>query len=372
MSEQSNFHSDVFRQTHLICIISIILVLASHVVTAQETKKQSNGSGRENIEISQLELRATMSDFFYRFARTITESSDSIIRLSTDYAVDNAALSWKMNAIPVATGAVYNSDAFIGYIDMAVFIYQMKIFFESGAGKELFGNQQGIALRALDLLWEDLLDIGRDMVPDNDITDGTKAVTDFAEQHPISSLYFVRQSTIPLMTRIKSVEKVSFKELAVGMSESIDELSSQINAYMEVLPKQVRWESEYLINNILINPELNGRFDSLTQLLERTVVFAEASPDLIDSQRNAAFEAIRQERMAILEEIRDERAIILAELSEQITEQREASFQELNNLTNSTFNNLDELVDKLFWRAFFLISFMMILVFIGIILYKKI
>lgn len=370
----------------LINRLVLILMLVCQVSTAQKKKKSSVGPTGQTIEISTLELRLTMDDFFDRFARTITESADSIISLSKDYTIDKEALFWKMNAIPVAQSAIYSRDPFAALVDVAVFTYQMKLYYTKGTGKELFGEFQGIAVRASDSLYKDLMEIARNLDPDRNISAGIKMIEDFAEQNPINSSYFIRRSTIPLMTRIQKVEKVSFKSLAEGMSQSLDELSTRVNAYTEILPKQVRWQAEYLLNNALTNPELTGRLDSLTYLLERSVLLVESTPELIDNQRAtlmqevrqeriAVLQAIRQERMTILDEIRKERAIVLQQLSDEITAQRKASFQELNSMTNQgitlSFDNLNEIVDRVFWRTVVLLFVLVVVLIIGVIIYKK-
>lgn len=345
------------------------------------------GPAGGEIELSQTELRETMNDFFYKFSRTITESADHIIQASPSPVIDKEALIWKMNAIPIANNSIFNSDPFLGYVDVAVFTYQMKLYFQQGAGKELFGEYQPVAIQALDKLWEELLKIGRNLVPDNDISAGAKVVIDFAEQNPITSSYFIRQSTIPLMTKIQKAEKVTLKRLAIGMAESMEGLRSQISSYVQILPKQASWEAEYLLNNALTNPELSSRFDSIERLLERSVVLLESSPELVDGQREAAFsdiraeriaiiQALRQEREIILNTIKNEREIVLALLTEQLTVQRQATFQELTTLTNQSlefsFGNMNQMVDKLFWRSVILISILGIFILIAIILYKKI
>jgi len=270
---------------------------------------------------------------------------------------------------------------------MAVFNYQIKLYYEKGVGKELFGDFQGIAVRACDRLYEDLLEIGSNLTPDQDISEGIKMVEDFAEQNPINSSYFIRRSTIPLMSRIQKVEKVSFKSLAEGMAQSLDELSTRINAYTEILPKQVRWQAEYLLNNALTNPELTGRFDSLAHLLERSVLLVESTPELIDNQRStlmrelrgerlAVLHAIRQERISVLDEIRKERVIVMQQLSDEITLQREASFHELNSMTKQSidlsFKNLENIIDTIFWRTVILLTIFLVVIVIGIIIYKRI
>lgn len=380
--------SDYPGRIRLIKRIVLVLLLVCQVSIAQKKKKTSAvGATGKTIEISTLELRLTMDDFFDRFARTITESADSIIRLSDDYNIDNAALFWKMNAIPVAQVAIYSEDPFAAYVDVTVFNYQMKLYYEKGTGKDLFGEFQDNAVRASDSLYKDLVGTGKDLVPDKDISAGIKMVEDFAEQNPINSSYFIRRSTLPLMLSIQEVEKVTFKSLAEGMAQSLDELSTRINAYTEILPKQVRWQAEYLLNSALTNPELTGRLDSLTYLLERSVLVVESTPELIDDQRStlmqelrreriAVLHAIKQERIAVLDEIRKERAIVMQQLSDEITLQRESSFGELNSLTGQSidlsFNNLGNIVDTIFWRTVVLLFIFLVVIVIGILIYKRI
>ncbi len=362
----------------------LLLVLVSQIATAQQ-KKKVTPSG-DPIEISTLELRLTMDDYFRGFARTVTEAADSIIFLSDDYRIDNKALFWKMNAIPVAQGAIFSKDPFAAFIDVSVFSYQMKLYFEKGAGKELFGEHQGIAIRASDKLWRELIDIGLYITHPRDISKGIQMVQDFAEQNPITSSYFNRKSTLSLMASIQNEERVKFKSLAEGMAQSLDELSTRINTYTEILPNQIRWQSEYLLNDILANSQLNGRMDTLLYLLERVVVLIESSHEVIDDQRSKAIqdlmgerrivlEAIKQERMAVLEEIQKERAIVLEHLSNEMTIQREAGFEDLNELNKQGINlnvtNVKDIADLIFWRALILMSILAIIIFIGIFLYKK-
>ena len=235
----------------------------------------------------------------------------------------------------------------------------LKLYYEKGSGKDLFGEFQGIAIRASDALYKDLIEIARNLTPERDISEGIKLIEDFAEQNPINSSYFVRRSTIPLMTRIQRVEKVTFKSLAEGMAQSLDELSTRINAYTEILPKQVRWQAEDLLNNALTNPELTGRLDSLTYLLERSVLVVESTPELIDEQRSTLMQEL-----------------VMQLLSDEITLQREASFQELNTLTSQSidlsFNNLENIVDTIFWRTVVLLFIFLVVIVIGIIIYKRI
>lgn len=365
----------------------LILVIACQVANAQKKKKESAVTPTgETIEISTVELRLIMDGYFNVFARTVMEAADSIMRSSNDFKIDNEALFWKMNAIPVAQGSIFSKDPYTAFVDMAVFSCQMKQYFEIGAGKELFGKFQNIAINASEKLWRDLIEIRLSITPSRDISEGIKMVEDFAKQNPITSSYFNRESTLSLMASIQKVEKVRFKTLAEGMAESLDELSVRMNAYTDILPKQIRWQSEYLLNNKLEESQLNRRFDTLTNLLMRVVLLIESSPELVDNQRSLLMQdlkgersivlkAIRQERIAVLYEIQKEREIVMRQLGDEITKQREASFQELNSLANQgiklSITNLQDIVDIIFWRSVILISILVVVLFVGIIWYKK-
>ncbi|MGB5202782.1 MAG: hypothetical protein WBN63_01235 [Eudoraea sp.] len=56
----------------------------------------------------------------------------------------------------------------------------MKLYFEKGAGKEIFGEHQRIAIRASDKLWKELIDIGLYITHPRDISNGIQRVKDFA------------------------------------------------------------------------------------------------------------------------------------------------------------------------------------------------
>lgn len=373
---------------NLATTILIILLICMHVTSAQKRKKQEKTTpGGENIELSDLEVRITMDEFFDTFVLTVTESADSIIDASQDLNIDNEAILWKINAIPVAQRSILSREPFAAFVDISVFCVQMKEYFENGSGKDLFGDYQDVAITSSNLLWENLIDIGNELAGERGFSKGMTMIEGFAKDNPIQSSYFNRKSTLPLMARIQNVEKVKLKALAESMAASIDELSNRMNVYTNLLPRQARWHAEYALNQSLVQIELEQKFDSMYHLLERTVVLAESSPEIIDNQRIAVFrdlererkivlDAIRQERIAVLDLLQKEREIVFQYLNEEVTFQREASMEDLNNLStqsiDSSFDQLDALADKFFWRTLILVLILVAGILIGIILYKRI
>ncbi len=327
-----------------------------------------------------------MDDFFGAFVLTVTHAADSIINASSDYTIDNQALMWKINAIPVAQGSILSRDPFAAYVDIAVFSVQMKQYFESGKGKSLFGEHQEIAVASSNQLWDELVEIGKDIVGDGDFTNGINLIEEFAKKDPIENSYFKRKSTLPLMARIQKVEKVKLKTLAESMASSVDELTNRMNVYTDLLPRQMRWQAEFLLNNSLSQVQLEQKYDSLYVLLDRAIVLVESTPGVLDTQRIAVFndlrqerrivlEAIKQERIAVMNLLQKERELVFQSLNEEVSFQREASMESLDQLSgqsiDSSFDQLNELTDKVFWRSLILLVVFIAAAYIGIILYKR-
>ena len=368
-------------------IVLVALLIGCQISLAQKRKKEAKTTPAGSIiEISNLELRLTMDDFFGAFVLTVTHAADSIINASSDYTIDNQALMWKINAIPVAQGSILSRDPFAAYVDIAVFSVQMKQYFESGKGKSLFGEHQEIAVASSNQLWDELVEIGKDIVGDGDFTNGINLIEEFAKKDPIENSYFKRKSTLPLMARIQKVEKVKLKTLAESMASSVDELTNRMNVYTDLLPRQMRWQAEFLLNNSLSQVQLEQKYDSLYVLLDRAIVLVESTPGVLDTQRIAVFndlrqerrivlEAIKQERIAVMNLLQKERELVFQSLNEEVSFQREASMESLDQLSgqsiDSSFDQLNELTDKVFWRSLILLVVFIAAAYIGIILYKR-
>jgi hypothetical protein len=90
----------------------------------------------ENIEISSLELSNRLYIFNFRFAAIVENAADEIMEKTDDPLIRQNALSWKMNAIPVAQEAVFRMDPMAGLIEISTFSIQMEMFFVQEGKKD--------------------------------------------------------------------------------------------------------------------------------------------------------------------------------------------------------------------------------------------
>ncbi len=380
--------------------LAIAFLLPAYPLHAQQKRKKKKQSAmmqdaEQPIEISAYELNLQMHEFYLWFSGKVEATADSIISLSSDPLVDKNALQWKMYAIPAAQKAILIDDPLAALIDAAALCFQQTNFFQEGAGAGLFGPWQYLAIEASRQLENETRNIAAGLSANRDFSDTDALLQQFALDNPIQSLHFERPSTLKLMGEVLASEKVGLGKTIANVNTSINELGTRLNYYIDQLPKQVRWQAQFMIYETLEQTEIGTQVDSLTGLmtykvdslvalaeskgdslfgyLERMTVLAESGPGLVDSQRMALTKdlkqeraivvaALRRERLETLELLRQERTILL----DRLTEERLASLEQVEGIMQHslqyTFQETERIIDKLFWRTLLLVVVLGILV----------
>ncbi len=369
--------------------VPLILLIAS---CASQSAKQQSAMMRDSkqpIEISAYELNLQMHEFYLWFSGSVEATADSIMALSRDPRVDKNALQWKMYAIPAAQKAILIEDPLAALIDAGTLCMQQTNFLRDGAGADLFGPWQYMAINTAQKLEEEARRIASGLSENRDFSEADDQLQRFALNNPIRSLHFERASTLKLMGDVLASEKIGLGATIANVNTSINELGTRLNYYIDQLPKQVRWQAQYMIYETLEQVTGEGQLDSLSTrathkldslvalaeakgdslfgYIERLTVLAEAAPETVDAQRIALttdlqrerailLSALRQERLETLEMLSAERAIIL----DRLTEERKASLEQAEDILQHSlqfsFQESERLIDKLFWRMFILLA----------------
>ena len=82
----------------------------------------------------------------------------------TDPSIREAAVRWKINSIPAMQAAVFQLDPLAALADAWGLCAQMERFFATGAGKDLFGDSQRIAVQDSLTLSEEAAALARSVV----------------------------------------------------------------------------------------------------------------------------------------------------------------------------------------------------------------
>ena len=358
-------------------ILSIIMVVTitltfSGCFSARKDTALMRDAG---IDVSITEYKLKLREFGYRFAGIIELSVDEIISKTSDNEIKKQALLWKIYAIPAMIRSLSMNDPLAAGLDSWILSVQMVQYFEDGYGKDFFGEYQDIAINASRLIVNDVENLARGLKGTDDISRGQKITEDWTKNNPIKNNKFLRLSAMDSVASMIGSEDINLGSTAENIATSIDELKNQVTLYTNYLPKQIKWQAEYELYNLLgdslIDKSLNN-IDRVVLSTERISKVIDESPELIkeiqlstlaemDKQRRETLQLISQERIAILEAVTMERIAIMNE----INRERSETLDRLDEITEKTFNRstifASDTIDKLFWRIIILLG----VIFIG-------
>ncbi|GAA4838807.1 hypothetical protein [Algivirga pacifica] len=344
----------------------LVLILTSSCIFESEKAKKAKKldkqqsalmkSADQAVEITAFDLRQKMHAFLMYFAGTVEETADEIIRSSESMEVKRNALTWKLYAIPAAQRAVLVNDPLIGLFDISILCVQMRNFFLSEEGKDLFGYHQGLVMSQTDSLIVKSVRVYEMLSENRDPTQAAGLIKDFANDYPIHSLYFNRMSITPFLAEYHDSEKMGLAAMAQGATDNLEILTERLNVYIGLLPRQARWEAALLMENALeqalgdsLPQELLYRVDRLDSYLNRLTTVTEQIPGLINQQRLYITQDLKEERAILLQALQQERMAIFSELSKE----REIILKESNKVVSDNidlaFDRLDGIIQKAIW-----------------------
>jgi hypothetical protein len=341
-------------------------------------------------------------------------AADSIAVATDDRRVERNALLWKMNGISAAQMAGHRLDPTQSMFDLWLFIVQMRELFEREP--DLFGDQQHLALAAVDRAEAEMRQIATLVTPDDEsFTRWARTIDEFAAAGPLEGLLFARDPNMRSFRRVAERPEGAWQALGTIEEIAID-LAARSTEYANTLPKQARWQSELVLleveNNAVVRgfveqteaaadavvrgtavfeqiparfEEINARLDehqsAITSSLDGGAqVLAEAATqeqeavlEALDVERREIVNALTDQsqqllvgvdaqRLDTLHALRDERAIILAA----IAAEREAILTSVGAIAAQTFDEadaeLEQVVDHAFWRSVQLLVVVVVLV----------
>ena len=344
------------------------------------------------IKVSAAELRIRVRDLALPFAGIIEEAANEIMAKSADQNVRRHALLWKMNAIPAIFTAVFQPDPVVAAVDVWAFSEQMVDYFGQGSGKEALGKYHTIALEASQQIKTKVMDLGRSVSVDGDLSGPEAAIQSWAARHPITSPLFHRESVVKEFADIIAGSELTAYEAVGKLTMGMGDLAAWVAVYSTHLPNQARWQAELLLMESNARGGIGVRVEELAMIsesLERVIPIVEKSPEIISRERGTVLKALREERVATLESINEQRIATLESIDlqrvstlEWFTQQRIATIAALrqeridatkdieatsNRIIDTGFMSTEGLIDHFFLRtAQLLVGLLIFSLFIGI------
>ncbi len=328
-----------------------------------------------NIEMPTTELRLRVYGYAEEFGGDVEEAADRILRATDDPEIDRQALRWKINILSAAQVAAFALDPLIGLYDMWVLTVQMRQFFETGSGREVFGKHQPIAIETSRELERKAHELARSISVSGDVSGPKRDVEEYATAHPVTDMHFVRETVTKEFADLLAQDRSGGLAVLGDLAVQFGDLSERLKFYAASLPDQFRWQSELLLLDILEKQAIDeflGDVESIDVSARRLADFADALPAVIDEQASQAIRVIGEEaaialrdvdrqRIETLEWLTEERVVVI----EDLVRERIAVMEDLAAITDSAMRRttlvLDDAVDRAFYRALQLLG----LVFVG-------
>ena len=202
----------------------------------------------EGSQITKAELRIRVRSLALPFSGIIEEAADSVIAETTDPEVRKLALLWKINGIPSMQAALFQSNPLAALLDAWALNIQTRNSVESGLNSEILpDNIKSIALQALNKMGIEITGIARLLGPAEAVDELRQDVEAWAEAHPIDRSQATRTPTSGELARLTADNKVGIRRTVAAANESMSDLAIRMDVYTAFMPKQARWQAEYLM-----------------------------------------------------------------------------------------------------------------------------
>lgn len=284
------------RRVPAAALVSLLLSTLSACSTS--APKQTAFQESLGVTVTSREIRIRTSDYAMVFAQTVELTADSILVLARERSVARNALIWKTYAVPAIYRSATLPDPLLAWIDSRVLTLQMKEYFLTGAGRELFGDHQALAVQAARFLEREL---DRDVeLSEQEVDPELRAqVARFAADNPLQNPYFFRRSPVEQLAKAVGRDQVSGLQAVGSMAELLDDMSQRLNVYAELVPRSGRWQAELMLAELADPNRANIYLEILNQLeaMETFNEFLLATPELIEAEREAVLAAVDAQRV---------------------------------------------------------------------------
>jgi hypothetical protein len=342
------------RWSHFLCFVICVMLLAGIGCQTQQRKtfadKIETLSGKK-LRTTPQQLRLKINHAALPLSGIIEAHADQILAETTDPAVRKNTLLWKINGIPAIHQVAFQPDPFLAFVDLWVLTIQMTVFFEDGAGKEALGRWHTIALEGSRKLESIVETLAREASADGDITIAQAKLNDWCRENPVESLYFIRKSITVVLASEIGTQSLGTFDIAAAMAVGVADLSQQMAAYADYLPKQARWQAELLLEGMTATEKIDQAFSEFIRVsrdIGRITALAETAPETVSAERAIILKALGRDLDRALAALEKERIAVMADLNRErvgmsadITAERIAMLKEIDRQRQETLTYVE-------------------------------
>jgi hypothetical protein len=255
------------------------------------------GEGMGGGRITQQELREALVQYASRFEATVIATADTLSAGTKDPVIQRRALRWKLGVTPVVNQAAFLDEPEAAYVAMLTVATSTHEFLTSGAGVEIFGEQQQLAVDASTELLNAAIELGDSFLTKQQLARVTSDVQALVRKQPIRGEFVAEQvqslvtatEASPIFDWVTAIPLSPFRALQ-GVDQGaqaireFNDTALQFSRTVAAMPRLIRWNLELLTLDVSQQGEIAESlesFDALARSAESISLTAQALPETL-------------------------------------------------------------------------------------------
>ncbi|TKB58343.1 chemotaxis protein [Ferrimonas aestuarii] len=342
------------RHSLLMCSVALMLAGCSLLEVKLE-------SGIEPLPAEQLSMRLFTREYANTFYAGVEHSAD-VVLASDDVSLKSQALLWKINAEQVLTQTIFQVSPVAAMVDTWAFTAQMAAYFESGYGRNLFGDHSELVAQTSQDLLADYERRMRGLLSESEFSANQTFMVQYANEHPLFDLSFARVSAFSGWLAYRNISEQEAIKTFGSVPEVMTDMSERMAMLASQTPKLLGWKAElFALNSNINSSEVNqtlkqisdtsAKFQTLmaqspqmmsqlavdmrqelTPLLEQLDASAERNMAQLSVERQALELLVERERLALAQLVERERQALVKDADALVARTVDQAFEQLTQV----------------------------------------
>ena len=246
------------------------------------------------------QLHQMVIELASRFGLELRRASKDIEDQSTERMGRRRAVSWKIVTAGYIEESSFQGDPRVALIDLWVLAHQMRAYFASDNGREVFGTRTPLAVEACDNMIGEAESVARTIIHPESLEKATKTVAEFATAHPMGEsfsresprAYSIRKGSGDPMGDVFDTALMPLRAIG-GMDETalaIHHAATVVTDAVQVarmLPERIHWQTQLLVydlEDLQTTSETREAMSKLSNSSESLAKTAQELPQVLQQQ----------------------------------------------------------------------------------------
>ncbi len=308
-------------------------------------------SGVEPLPKEQINMRMFSREFSYSFYTQVEASADLIANSTDDVSIISNTLMWKIYSEQNLQRAIFQASPVAAMLDTWVFTEQMNQYFSEGAGSDVFGEHQSIAIEASQMLSTQFAKTVKGFVGSSSYKKHQAFVKQYVADNPIQDISFSRTSAFQDWLAYSEISEFEAITTFGSMPEVMSDMSDRMAMTTQQMPKILGWKAElYALHADVNAADVEQALKNISETTVKFQALMEQTPEMMTmlatdmrtelSPLLAELSELTDDKIQQLSKERETLTLLLTNereaLVEMVTRERVAAVQDIDDLTQKT------------------------------------